>query len=76
MTGLTGRWKHVTTHDQVVVEEEGPVRIVLAVHGSPKPGDTDGKLYRYTARMCLTADNPSVRTIFTLARDHLKTWAY
>ena len=54
-----------------MVEESGPARVVVAIKGRFKPGDKDGKLFLFTARLYFEAGSPSVRVIHTISNGEL-----
>ena len=60
--------KHAATHEwqDVKLEEEGPVRAVVAIKGRHKPGDKDGKMYDFTCRLTFEVNSPTVRVIYTI----------
>ncbi len=64
--GLRAGSKHMATHDKVVVEEAGPVRVVMVLKGRHKPGDKDGKFYDFTARLYFEVNSPTVRIVYTI----------
>jgi len=68
--GLAAGDKHLA-HHKLLIEELGEVRTVVRLRGVLKPGDTDGRLYRFIARLYFTAGSPSVRIVFTLANNQL-----
>ncbi|MGQ9662627.1 MAG: exo-rhamnogalacturonan lyase family protein, partial [Kiritimatiellia bacterium] len=57
---------HIGTIESVTVEEEGPVRVVIAIKGRHTPGDKDGKFYGFMTRLYFEADSPSVRVLHSL----------
>ena len=77
--GLSGGERMVTSFaaDDVTIEETGPVRVVVAIKGTHKPGaPKTGKYYDFTARLYFTADSPSVRVIYTLRNGRLDPKLY
>ncbi|MHC4914927.1 MAG: exo-rhamnogalacturonan lyase family protein, partial [Planctomycetota bacterium] len=54
-----------------VLEEQGPVRVVLRLKGAFKPGDKDGLHYGFTARLYFTAGSSAVRVILTVDNSRL-----
>ncbi len=57
---------------EAVVEEQGPVRIVLLMSGTFKPGDRAGKFYDFTARLYFNAGSPAVRVIYSINNGRLR----
>ncbi|MFO7899709.1 MAG: hypothetical protein R6V58_11700 [Planctomycetota bacterium] len=71
--GLQKGSEHPATHEWqgVQVDEEGPVRVVLALKGRHKPGDKDGKFYDFTCRLVFETGSPVVRVIYTVSNGQL-----
>ena len=60
---------HLAHHPAVEVEERGPVRVVLAVHGAFRgkgPGACKGDMYDFTVRLYFHAGSARVRVVHTL----------
>ncbi len=76
--GLKAGAAHASTHepDGVTVEESGPARVVVAIRGGFAPGDRDGKLYDFTARIYFEAASPSIRIVYTLRNGRLDPGFY
>ena len=76
----TGKWplrsleagsRHTATHKDVAIEEQGPVRVVLAIKGQYAPGDSGGRFYGFTTRLTFEAGSPAVRIIHTIHNGRL-----
>ncbi len=69
--GLAKGSEHVGDFAEAVVEESGPVRVVIRLQGTFRPGDKEGKLYGFTARLYFAAGSPAVRVVFTISNGRL-----
>ncbi|MGQ9661250.1 MAG: exo-rhamnogalacturonan lyase family protein [Kiritimatiellia bacterium] len=84
---LTGEWperglktgdRMVTWHQSsdVTVEESGPARVVVCIRGRHVPGDKEGKLYMFTARLIFAANDATVRILYSLNNTKLDPTLY
>ncbi|MCX7590690.1 MAG: hypothetical protein N2255_03580, partial [Kiritimatiellae bacterium] len=68
--------RHVGMIESAAVEEEGPVRVVIVLKGTHKPGDKDGKFYGFTTRFYFELGSPSVRIIHSITNGRLDPALY
>lgn len=69
--GLDPTREHTAFHERVDVEESGPARVVVVMRGEYRPGDNEGRLYGWTARLYFATNSASVRIVYTIDNGRL-----
>jgi hypothetical protein len=58
--------------EKFLIEERGPVRLVLCLKGTFRPGDKEKKYYDFTARLYFAAGSPAVRIVYSIENCRLR----